>query len=105
MKAEQRQKCPFRLDAVHNYFDFLKKAVDADGSQLAQEIFEDLKITVKSYFNYFNPCQLAEVFRRFDFEIKILGTGPAPYYPLWEHGNNDQVRLVAKKPLLPKVTN
>ena len=60
---------------------------------------------MKSYFNYFNPDQLAEVFRRFGFEIEVLTTGPAPYYPLWEHGDNDQVRLVAKRPLLPKATS
>ena len=102
MKTERRQKCPLRLDAVHNYFDFLKKAVDSDGSQLAQEIFEDQKVTVKTYFNFFNPDQLAEVFRRFGFEIEVVATGPAPYYPLWEHGDNDQVRIVAKRPLLPK---
>ena len=41
MKTEQRKKCPLKLDDVHNFFDFLKKAVDADGSQIAQEIFED----------------------------------------------------------------
>ena len=82
---------------------FLKKhAVDADGSRLAQEIFEDQKVTVKSYFNFFNPDQLAEVFRRFGFEIEVVATGPAPYYPLWGHGDNDQVRIVAKRPLLPK---
>ena len=75
------------MDAVHNYFDFLKKAVDSDGSQLAQEIFEYLKVTVKSYFNFFNPDHLAEVFTRFGFEIEVLGTGPALYYPLWEAGS------------------
>ena len=94
------------MDAIHNCFDFLKEAADADGSQIAQEIFaEDQKVTMKSDFNYFNPDQLAEVFRRFGFEIEVFKTGPAPYYPYWEHGDDDQIRLVAKRPLLPKATS
>ena len=99
IKTEQRQKSPLRLNAIHNFFDFLKKAVELDGSELAWEIYENQKVTMKSYFNYFNPDQLAEVFRRFGFEIEVLTTGPAPYYPLWVHGDHDQVRLVARKPL------
>ena len=98
IKTEQRQKFPLRLDAIHNYLDFLKKAAELDGSKLAWEIYEDQKITVQSYFNYFNPDQLAEVFRRLGFEIEVLTTGPAPYYPLWVHGDHDQVRLVVRKP-------
>ena len=98
MKVEQRQKFPLKLNAVHNFYDFLKKAAELDGSQLAWEIYEQHKVTVKSYFNYFNPDQLSGVFRRLGFEIETMTTGPAPYYPLWEHGDHDQVRLVARKP-------
>lgn len=104
MKTEQRQKSPLKLSAVHNFFDFLKKAAKLNGSQLAWEIYEQHKVTVKSYFNYFNPDQLAEVFKRLGFEIELLTTGPAPYYPLWEHGDHDQVRLVARKPLASYLT-
>ena len=100
IKTKQRQKSPLRLDAIHNFLDFLKTAVELDGSKLAWEIYESLKVTMKSYFNYFNPDQLAEVFRRLGFEIEILTTGPAPYYPYWVHGDHDQIRLVARKPLL-----
>ena len=105
MKIEQRQKSPLRLNAVHNFFDLLKMAAEADESQLAQEIYEHQKVTVKSCFNYFNADQLAGVFRRLSFEIEMIATGPAPYYPLWEHGDHDQVRLVARRPLLPKATS
>ena len=37
------------------------------------------------------------VFTRLGFEIEILTTGPAPYYAVWEHGDHDQIRLVARK--------
>ena len=103
IKAEQRQKFPLRLDAIHNFLDFIKKAVELDGSQLAWEIYESLKVTMKPYFNYFNPDQLAEVFKQLGFEIEVLTTGPAPYYPYWVHGDHDQIRLVARKPLLCKL--
>ena len=99
MKIEQRQKFPLRLDAIHDYFDFLKKAVELDGSNLAWKIYSSLKVTMKSYFNYFNLDQLVEVFRQIGFEIEVITTGPAPYYPYWVHGNHDQIRLVATKPL------
>jgi len=99
MKTEQRQQSPLKLNAIHNYFDFLKKAVELDGSQLAKEIYKSLKVTMRSYFNYFNPGQLAHVFKQFGFEVELLTTGPAPYYPYWEHGDHDQVRLVARRPI------
>ena len=105
MKTEQRQKSPMRLEAIHNILDFLKKAVELDGSELAQEIYESQKLTLKSYFNCFNPNQLAVVFRQVGFEIEVLTTGPAPHYVLWVHGDHDQVRLVARKPLLSKPMN
>ena len=105
MKIEQRQKSPMRLDAIHNILDFLKKAVELDGSELAQEIYESHKVTLKSHVNCFNPNQLAVVFRQLGFEIEVLTTGPAPHYVLWVHGDHDQVRLVARKPLLSKPMN
>ena len=98
MKEVQRNKFPLRLDAIHNFYDFLKKAVELDGSKLAWEVYEQHKVTLKSYFNCFNPDQLATVFKQVGFEIEMITTGPAPYYLLWEHGDHDQVRLVARKP-------
>ena len=97
MKMEQRKKFPLRLDAIHNVFDYIRKAVELDGSQLAREMYEKFKVTLKPYCNFFNAGQLAMVFTRLGFEIEHLATGPGPYY-LWERGNHDQVRLVARKP-------
>ena len=104
IKIEQRKKFPMRLDAIHDHFDLLKKSVQLDESKLAWEIYESMKVTIKSYFNYFNQDQLMRVFRQIGFEIEVITTGPAPYYPLWVHGNHDQVRLVAMKPVLDKIT-
>ena len=100
IKIEQRQKFPLRLDAIHNFLDFVKKSVELDGSELAWEIYEQHKVTLKSYSNFFNPDQLAEVFKRFGFEIEVLTTGPAPHYVSWVHGDHDQLRLVARKPII-----
>ena len=99
MKEEQRKKFPLRLDAIHNFLDLLKMAVELDGSQLAWEMYKQHKVTLKSYFNCFNPDQLETVFKQVGFEIDFITTGPAPYYSLWEHGDHDQIRLVAKKPM------
>ena len=100
MKTEERRKSPLKLSAVHNFFNFIKKAAELDGSQLALELYEHHKIATKSYFNYFNPDQLAAVFSQLGFEIEMVTTGPAPFYPLWEHGDHDQVRIVARKPTI-----
>ena len=98
IKEEQQKKFPLRLNAIHNFFDLIKKAVELDGSKLAWEMYEQHKVTLKSYFNCFNPDQLVTVFKQVGFEIEMITTGPAPYYSLWEHGEHDQVRLVARKP-------
>ena len=98
-KAEQQKRSPLKLDAIHNFYDFLKENAELDGSQLALELYEKHKVTVKPYFNCFDPDQLAMVFTRLGFEIEILEKGPAPHYPLWQHGDHDQVRLVARKPI------
>ena len=79
------------LDAVHNFHHFL------DGSQLAWEMYEKHKVSLKSYFIFFNPDQPAMVFTWLGFEIETLTTGPTPYYAVWEHGDYDQIRLVARK--------
>ena len=50
MKIEQRKKFPLKLDAIHNFHDFLK-AAELDGSQLALEMYEKHKVSLKSYFN------------------------------------------------------
>ena len=48
-------------------------------------------------FNLFNADQLAGAFIDAGFRIEHISTDPAPYYALWEHGDHDQVRLVARK--------
>ena len=85
------------MEAVHNFYDFIKKAAELDGPQFAWEVYEKHKVTLKPYFNFFNPDQLTTVFTQRGFEIEILARGPAPYYVAWEHGDHDQIRLVARK--------
>lgn len=97
MKVKQRTRFPLRLDAIPNVFDYIKRAAELDGSQSAREIYEKCKVILKPYCNFFNPDQLAMVFTQLGFEIVLLETGPGPYY-LWERGNHDQIRLVARKP-------
>ena len=97
MKMEQQAKFPLRLDAISNVFDYIKEAVELDGSQLAREMYEKAKVILKPSCNFFNPDQLAMVFTWLGFEIELLAAGPGPYY-LLECGNHDQVRLVARKP-------
>ena len=49
MKIEQQKKFPLKLEAIHNFHDFLKKAAELDGSQLAWEMYEKHKVSLKSF--------------------------------------------------------
>ena len=98
-KEECRQTEPNRLDPVFNYLDFLDQAVNLhEPDHQAWEIRTlHRKIQPRSFFNFINPDQLAQAFNDAGFDIELITTGAAPYYPVWEHGEHDQVRLVATR--------
>ena len=100
LQKRQRQHSPLKLGLIPDYIQFVQKILDKDPSnQLIQEIYNLVKqkALATTYFNCYNPQQLAMVFTRLGFDIELLETGPADHYPLWEHGNNDQLRLIAVK--------
>ncbi|MGI9274364.1 MAG: class I SAM-dependent methyltransferase [Endozoicomonas sp.] len=99
IREAQRQAAPDRMDALQNaitYFEQLARMHEPDPK--AWEYIELYKAVFPvTYFNVFNPDQLARAFIDADFNIELISTGPAPYYALWEHGDQDQIRLVARK--------
>ena len=48
-------------------------------------------------FSFFIAEQLADALKEEGFTIKICEQGPAPHYPVWTHGDRDQVRILANK--------
>ncbi|MGI9280563.1 MAG: hypothetical protein ACR2PX_13200 [Endozoicomonas sp.] len=87
------------MRAYHDPMDLLEQAcrLKPDDHFAWELIQAHQHIYPKNYFNFFHPGQLAEAFRIQGFSIVLAETGPVPYYPLWEHGDHDQVRLIAVK--------
>lgn len=99
IKETHRQATPERLDPIFDYLDFLDQAVNLHAPDHPAWKIRELhrEIQPRTFFNFINHEQLANAFINAGFEIEQITTGPAPYYPLWEHGDNDQVRLIAVK--------
>ena len=98
--THRRTHSPHKIQPLYNIIERMEvalKSYGASGDELKEAIQFYRDILPKSYFNYFNPDQLAMVFERTGFEIESIATGPAPQYPIWDHSERDQVRLVAKK--------
>ena len=49
-------------------------------------------------FQLFMAEQLKHAMEQKGFIIEICEQGDAPHYPLWVHGDQDQVRIIAQKP-------
>ncbi|MET4695902.1 class I SAM-dependent methyltransferase [Endozoicomonas lisbonensis] len=99
IKESQRQKHPDRLDPVDDFLNLIDQAISHFEPDHEAWELRDLarSIMPRSFFNFFNPGQLACAFSDAGFRIDLITTGPALYYPVWEHGDHDQVRLVAGK--------
>ncbi|KEQ16865.1 class I SAM-dependent methyltransferase [Endozoicomonas numazuensis] len=99
IRRSQREAFPQLLRAYHHHLELLEQACQLKPeNHFAWELIQLHQHTYRNnYFNFFHPGQLAEAFRDKGFSITLAETGPAPYYPLWEHGDHDQVRLIAVK--------
>ena len=99
IKVAQRKKHPNRLDPVDDILGLIDQALDHYEPDPEARELRDLAYSImpRSYFNFFNPDQLAHAFSDAGFSIDLVTTGPALHYPALEHGDHDQVRLVAGK--------
>ncbi|MTI13423.1 class I SAM-dependent methyltransferase [Sansalvadorimonas verongulae] len=99
LRAQQRIQRPDYLTPIDDMLGFERKLMEMEPpTQDMLDMYELHKKTMpKPYFNAYNPEQLGMLFERMGFEIELLTTGPAPHYPIWEHGEDDQVRLIARK--------
>ena len=95
----QRQRNPDRLAGYMNYIRLLEDAT-AD-----RKNDPEVKAMIEGHIRQFpNQCchffiadQLGNVFKRMGFEVLLCEEGPAPHYPLVEHGSLDHVRILARK--------
>ena len=50
------------------------------------------------HFTLFNLAQLKEALERVGFVVVEASLGRADHYPFWTHGDQDQIRLIARRP-------
>ena len=99
LRQQQRDESPERMKAHEGIINLLERALELDPeNERARELMAAHRnIQPKTYFNFFNLEQLADALSRSGFEVELAETGPADYYPLWQHGSDDQVRIIARK--------
>ena len=93
------QKNPDHFHGQNDYIDLLEQAAHFfNQPEITDSIIESHRQNIPDrFFNFFIHGQLANAFANEGFKILISEMGPAPHYPLWTHGDKDQVRIVAKK--------
>ena len=93
------QKSPDHFHGQNDYIGLLKQAAQHfNQPEITDSIVESLRQNVLGRnFNFFIPEQLTSALENAGFEVLISELGSAPHYPLWVHGNRDQVRIVAQK--------
>ena len=99
IKEKQRATDKDRMDPVDNFVGLCEKAArQLPPDHLIWDFIDVYKQTLPfNYFNFINIDQLAKAFRGAGFTVDLSTLGPAPYLPHWEHGEQDQVRLIARK--------
>ncbi|CAM3604541.1 class I SAM-dependent methyltransferase [Parendozoicomonas haliclonae] len=99
-QEKKREKEPDHLHHIDDILSLMEKGLrsyklPADDIQEGIEFYRSLM--PHSRFNLFNKHQLAETFEKNGFKVEHLQSGPAPHYPMWDHGDHDQIRIIAKK--------
>lgn len=94
------EKNPGHFQGQNDYIDLLEQAAHLfNQPEITDSIVASHRQNIPDrFFNFFISEQLASAFASEGFEILISEQGPAPHYPLWAHGDRDQVRIVARTP-------
>ena len=95
----QRQRNPERLSGYMDYVQLLQEAMARrlGEPEVKQMIEGHIQKIPGRCFHFFIAEQLGAVIQRMGFELLVCECGPAPHYPLIEHGPKDQVRILARK--------
>ncbi len=96
----QRQRNPVRLAGYMDYIQLLEEATAdrRDEPEVKEMIAGHIRQIPGRCFHFFIAEQLGEIFRQMGFDVLLCEEGPAPHYPIVEHGDRDQVRILARKP-------
>ncbi|MFK0571874.1 class I SAM-dependent methyltransferase [Endozoicomonas sp.] len=97
---EDFRKSPFKVACQRDFLSLLAQAAkDANCPEVTDPVLAANRISIPGRdFCFFISEQLGELMKKAGFAIEICEQGKAPHYPVWRHGDQDQVRIVARKP-------
>ncbi|WP_066013441.1 class I SAM-dependent methyltransferase [Endozoicomonas atrinae] len=99
---DERKSSPLFLSGmVPDFVELLEKqyrrcpASQQDEALATLERYRRDKLSIPLHF--FNLNQLIMVLLRLGFSIEYSCMAPADHYPIWKHGPEDEIRIVARK--------
>lgn len=97
---EAWQKHPGLFSGQNDYIDLLEQAACFfNQPDVTDSVLESHRQNIpERFFNFYIPEQLGNALANAGFDVLVCELGPAPHYPVWLHGDRDQVRIVARKP-------
>ncbi|MGI9283519.1 MAG: class I SAM-dependent methyltransferase [Endozoicomonas sp.] len=98
-RARMREQFPLHLGPLVDIYELLdgmsKPLPETHPIWSYMEMFKDN--AAPALMNFLNLDQLVLACKRLGFEIESAGMGRADHYPVWVHGEHDQIRLILKK--------
>lgn len=96
-KEALRQAYPLCLESIDFISTVHELANMKEEGHEAKKAVKEITSHTPRRMNLFNAQQLSSAFDRMGFVVEQASQGPAEHYPLWEHGQHDQIRLIARK--------
>ncbi|MGO0308774.1 class I SAM-dependent methyltransferase [Endozoicomonas acroporae] len=94
------KKSPLTVTGQRDYLNLLAEAAKAlNCPEITDPVLAAHKINIPGRdFCFFASEQLEVLMKHAGFVIEVCEQGEAPHYPVWSHGDQDQIRIIARKP-------
>ncbi|MBO9480861.1 MULTISPECIES: class I SAM-dependent methyltransferase [Gammaproteobacteria] len=94
------RKSPLTVSGQRDYLNLLAQAAKVfNCPEITDPVLAAHKINIPGRdFCFFASEQLEVLMKHAGFVIEVCEQGEAPHYPVWSHGNQDQIRIIARKP-------
>ena len=94
------RKSPLKVTGQRDYLNLLAQAAKTfNCPEITDPVLAAHEINIPGRdFCFFTSKQLEVLMENAGFIIEVCEQGEAPHYPVWSHGDQDQIRIIAKKP-------
>lgn len=98
---EDIKRSPLQVTCQRDYLSLLAQAAkDFNCPEITAPVLAAHEINIPGRdFCFFTSEQLEVLMKKAGFIIEVCEQGEASHYPVWSHGNQDQVRIIARKPV------